>query len=343
MNQKETNPKITVFMPVYNGEKHLREAVESILNQTFNDFEFLIINDGSQDKSSEIIKSYKDPRITFLENPKNLGVAKTRNIAFDKAKGEYIVFNDCDDVSLPNRLGRLTNFMDNNPDIDLCGSWMGVFGENIKPWILKTKKYHSEIKSSLFFVCEILLGSAILRKKSFIDNNLKFDEKHKSLSEDFELWVRSQNIVKYHNLQEILVKYRQVISSVTHCNDNSVKFESLIPVMEKNLSYIGLHKDIYNLEMYKSACLCDFPRNSEYLNRLEKWLMELKRANNTSKAFNCDDFNKVLSKKWFWLCWQCSFLGLKTFIQFFRSPLIWAYEIEPKILVKFMINCLFKK
>jgi len=94
------NPKVTVLMPVYNGEQYLREAIESILTQSFTDFEFLIINDGSTDSSVEIIESYDDPRIRLIHNEANLKLVATLNKGVDLARGEYIARMDCDDISL---------------------------------------------------------------------------------------------------------------------------------------------------------------------------------------------------------------------------------------------------
>ena len=94
-------PQVTVLMPVFNGEKYLAEAIESILNQTFKDFEFLIVDDGSEDRSAEIINSYKDKRIKLLRNERNLGVSRSCNKGIKLAEGKYIARMDCDDISLP--------------------------------------------------------------------------------------------------------------------------------------------------------------------------------------------------------------------------------------------------
>jgi len=115
-------PKISVIMSVYNGEKYLREAIESILNQTFRDFEFIIINDGSTDKTSEILSSYNDPRIVIINNKRNIGLTKSLNKGLKMVKGEYIARQDADDVSLPERLERMVNFLDMNRDVGLLGS-----------------------------------------------------------------------------------------------------------------------------------------------------------------------------------------------------------------------------
>jgi len=114
-------PKVTVLMPVYNAEKYLKEAIGSILGQSFSDFEFLIINDGSTDSSVKIIKSYDDPRIRFIANEKNLGVIPTLNKGFALAQGEFIARMDADDISLPKRLELQADFMDKHPEAGAIG------------------------------------------------------------------------------------------------------------------------------------------------------------------------------------------------------------------------------
>ncbi|HKQ33129.1 MAG TPA: glycosyltransferase family A protein, partial [Thermodesulfobacteriota bacterium] len=116
-------PKVTVLMTVYNGEKFLNEAIDGILNQTFRDFEFLIINDGSTDGSREIIKSYKDPRINLVDNESNIGLTASLNRGLSLAGGEYIARQDADDISLPERLEKQISILERNPDIALLGSW----------------------------------------------------------------------------------------------------------------------------------------------------------------------------------------------------------------------------
>ena len=98
------NPVVTVLMPVYNAEEYLVEAIESVLNQTFRDFEFLIINDGSTDRSEKIIKTFTDERIRYIRNSKNLKIVQTLNKGLALAKGIYIARMDADDISLPLRL-----------------------------------------------------------------------------------------------------------------------------------------------------------------------------------------------------------------------------------------------
>lgn len=119
-----TEIRVSVIMAVYNASEFLDVAISSVLNQTYPHFEFILINDHSIDRSAEIIKKYadQDERVVFIDNPKNLGRALTRNIGLDKARGEFIAILDADDVAMPDRLEKQVKFLDQNPDVFLIGS-----------------------------------------------------------------------------------------------------------------------------------------------------------------------------------------------------------------------------
>src|SRR3990167_9325600 len=142
------NPLVTVLMPVYNGKKYLKEAIESVLNQTFRDFEFLIIDDGSTDKSAEIIKSFNDARIRLERNVTNLGLIKTLNNGLTLSRGKYIARMDCDDISLPKRLSVQVNFMEKHPEIGICGSWVKVMGLK-QEFVNRYPQKHEETRAYL--------------------------------------------------------------------------------------------------------------------------------------------------------------------------------------------------
>jgi glycosyltransferase involved in cell wall biosynthesis len=114
--------KITVLMSVFNGERFLRGAIESILSQTYKDFEFLIIDDGSTDASTNIIASYRDSRIRSLRSERNLGLAASLNQGLASSTGQYVARMDADDISLPNRLARQVGFMQTHPHVGACGT-----------------------------------------------------------------------------------------------------------------------------------------------------------------------------------------------------------------------------
>src|SRR4029078_1647315 len=132
---------VSVVMPVYNAEKYLREAIQSILTQNYSNLEMIIVNDGSTDNSKNIILSFEDPRLRYFENPENWGIVRTRNRALAEATGEYVAVLDSDDVALPDKLRFQVEFMENNPEFKLCGSYFKTIDAN--GHILKNVKFPS--------------------------------------------------------------------------------------------------------------------------------------------------------------------------------------------------------
>jgi glycosyltransferase involved in cell wall biosynthesis len=145
-----SKPKISVLMSVYNGEKYLKEAVDSILNQTFSDFEFIVINDHSTDSTSEILFSYKDSRLKIIENDENIGITKSLNKGLRLVSGKYTARMDADDISFNNRLEKQLQYLEDNPDVGVLGTMAISNGKYLKYKInLPSKDYL--IKWQLFF------------------------------------------------------------------------------------------------------------------------------------------------------------------------------------------------
>lgn len=197
-------PNISVIMPVYNGELFVREALNSILSQTFTDFEFIIIDDGSTDNTESIIKSYADSRIKFIKNLKNLGIVKSLNLGLDSATGKYIARMDADDISLPQRLEKQFDFMESNPDIDVCGTWYELFES--KSGVVKPPEKDRDIKGTLFFNNCIAHPTVIIRKNRFPEQEVYHNQYINA--EDYELWCREIDRLKFANIPEVLLKYR---------------------------------------------------------------------------------------------------------------------------------------
>jgi len=201
------NPRVTVLMSVYNGESYLREAVDSILNQTFKDFEFIIINDASTDETYEILNSYSDPRIRIHTNKKNLGVAKSLNVGLKISKGNYIARQDADDISTPDRLAIEVAFLDSHPDYAVVGTFPRVIYENSgKIRYGKRPVKDIEIRRALKTKNCIVHGSVMIRMKCLLDVGL-YDESMAN-SEDYELWLRLSKKYSFKNIEKFLYVLR---------------------------------------------------------------------------------------------------------------------------------------
>lgn len=205
------NPKITVLMPVYNCELYIQEAIDSILNQTFTDFEFLIIDDASTDKTIDIIKRYNDSRIKLIIKPINTGYTNSLNYGLKIAKGEYIARMDGDDISLPERFAKQVKLLDQNIDIVVCGTLFSIIGANN---IITVPQSHEDIKLAMLKDCCIAHPTVMIRKHCLDKFDLIYDV-NKEPAEDYDLWTRLLPIAKLHNLQEILLDYRVHTSQVS--------------------------------------------------------------------------------------------------------------------------------
>lgn len=199
------NPKVTILMPVYNGEKYLREAIESILNQSFADFELLVINDGSTDSSVKIIEAYSDFRIRLVHNEKNLKLIATLNKGIDLARGEYIARMDCDDVSHPERLEKQVKFMDSHPEIGICSSWADYIDETGNV-IGQLQNPTGDLLQKTFWRPSPIIHAACMAKSNLFREN-KFDPEY-CHAEDYELWLRLYEQTKFFNIDEYLYRIR---------------------------------------------------------------------------------------------------------------------------------------
>jgi Glycosyl transferase family 2 len=222
---RRITPRVTVLMAVYNGELHLREAIESIIRQTFQDFEFLIINDGSTDRTRELILSYDDPRIRLVDNKHQLGLTRSLNRGLRLAEGEWIARQDADDVSEPERLARQVGFLEKHNEVALLGAWYrkidsdgAVIGNRELPcsW--------TQIRWSLLFICPFV-HSAVMLRKSLLVEQIGFYDEAFAYAQDYDLWSRIARRFSVANLAEYLVDYRTTAESMTLTYGDTVEDE----------------------------------------------------------------------------------------------------------------------
>lgn len=224
-NNPNNNPKISVVMASHNGEKFIKEAIDSILGQTFSDFEFLIIDDGSTDLTAVILQEYsqKDQRIKIFTNKECLGLTKGLNILIKQAKGEYIARMDDDDISFKNRFEKQMDFMQKNSDVVLAGSFAFLINE--KSEIIGEKKLavtSEQIKKQLLFNNQIIHSSWFAKKDILIKEGL-YNEQFKK-AQDYEFVLRLATKYKIANLPENLLKYRVLKTSLSWQNKEQQKF-----------------------------------------------------------------------------------------------------------------------
>jgi len=190
-------------MSVYNGERYLREAAESILNQTYTDFEFIIIDDGSRDGTWELLSSFNDPRIRLVCNEKNMGLTQSLNKGIQMSRGDYLARQDADDISTPERLALQMRFLEEHPDVGVLGTWVAYVdeqGQRIGTWA--TPGSPLLVSWSLLFGNCIAHPSVIVRR-SLLRQGMRYRAEI-PYAQDYELWVRLNTKTRLANLTEVL-------------------------------------------------------------------------------------------------------------------------------------------
>ena len=235
-------PAITVLMPVYNGERFLREAIHSILEQTWTDFEFLIVNDGSTDRTRQILTTYKDLRIRILDNRANLGLAKSLNLGLTAARAPLVARQDADDRSHPDRLRMQLEFMHANPEVALLGAQARIL--NKRGRISRRPGWNravsdKAIRFQLLFDNPFIHTSVMFRRDIVWHELGGYDEMF-STGQDYELWSRVAARYKVSNLPATLIDYRFHGSSTSaRYGDNHLERSSMI-VADNLRRYLGM-------------------------------------------------------------------------------------------------------
>ena len=259
------NPMISVVMPVFNAEKYLDEAIESILNQTYKDFEFIIINDGSTDKSLKIIEKYKtqDERIVLISR-ENRGLIASLNEGIEKARGKYIARMDADDISLPQRFEKQVELVEIE-NLDICGGHYFLIQENSSiNGLILTPRSHDMCILSLVSKVPFAHPSVMMRKSFLDEQELKYGQSEYKFAEDFDLWMRLfKESAVFGNIDDVILKYRVINSSLSKVNSISLSKDT------KNLLKVFFIKNKDNLV----NILNTLPQNLQNLNDEEKALV----------------------------------------------------------------------
>lgn len=331
------NPKITVLMPVYNGEKFLREAINSILMQTFKDFEFLIINDGSADKTAHILKTYNDSRIRIINHKGNKGLISSLNEGVKLAKGKFIIRMDQDDISLPLRLEKQIGFMRDNPDTVVCGTCLKLFdSDNDNIW--KVPGDFERIRCLMLFYSVIYHPTVIIRTKIFKKLNFYYDKSF-SHADDYELWVRIMENFKVSNLEEVLL-YRRVHQDSIGNTYNKIQVKNANKVRLYLIHKLRIFPQKKEFKIHEAISYWKFKADKKFVIGAEEWLIKLLESNKAIKIYSDLHFSKVLAEKWFLVCLNAVKFGSWTWKAFWQSSLSKYSDLTLKQKIKLKIGCL---
>ena len=331
-------PKVSVFMPVYNAGIDLIEAVQSILNQTYTDFEFVIVNDGSTDNSIELLQQFTDSRIRIINNDGNKGLIASLNIGLELCKGKYIVRMDQDDISLPTRIEKQVEFMDQHPEYGLIGTWFQDFGDNIESKLVCYSSDDIQIRIRHLYQTHISHPTALLRNSVIKANNLKFDPNFVH-GEDYEFWVRMSAYCKLSNIPELLVLKRDHIHNITNKYAQTMQ-DTCAKVKLKQFHQMGVELHVDDVNLYSKFADGEWAFNIEEMDKLTQLLEKMKRANEQSEFILPDVYNNYLAAKLFHLCYNNTAIGKQGWKRFQSSSLKAHYHSNFFEKVKFRIKSL---
>ena len=282
-------PLISVVLPVYNVEPFIKDCMDSILNQTIQDFEVIVIDDCSTDNTIAVLQSYNDDRISIINKEKNKGLIDSLNLGFRLAKGKYIARVDGDDINALNRFEKQLLFLESNPDVKACGCWLQIYNKPNK--VLKHKEWHEEITAELLLKCPMSLGATMLNKQAY--QYTSFD-KSKNHVEDYDFWARTAWDCKMHNLQEVLYYYR------VHGKQVSSLFNHIQKEHDIGIKLDLFKKIKYDNDMFPDMTITKVLLFEQYIKIRElslffRWLNKLKVINKKEKVFDQAELIKVLA------------------------------------------------
>lgn len=279
-------PKISVVMPVYNSENYLKDAIDSILSQTYTDFEFIIIDDCSSDSSVKIIEEYNDNRIVFLKNEENMGVAKTLNKGLSVCCGKYVARMDSDDISLPERFEKQLRYLEENENTAVVSCGVQTFCED--KIISESGWSNSEpakIKKDLFFSCAIAHPTVMMRL-SAIKEVGGYDPDYNGV-EDYELWCRVSDKYDIASLKDVLFKYRMHEGQVSRKPPARV-IESLKNLKRRQIKNIDAELDQDELSSYIDFCIGKRDHDVRSFSVLHSAFCKISEANKKSHIYDSE-------------------------------------------------------
>lgn len=333
-------PSVTVLMPVYNAAPYLAEAIQSVLQQTFTDFEFLIIDDGSTDESVVVIQKFHDSRIRLIHNDINQGLVAALNKGLGFAQGEYVARMDADDVCLPERLALQVAFMEAHREIGICGTWVEVIGES-SGQILCYPTDPDVLKCAHLFGPALAHPTVMIRRELLNKTKLLYDPSYKH-AEDFELWVRAAECTSLANIGKVLLRYRLNSHQVSKLyNEEQIYTAGRVRLAQ--LCNLGINPSDEELYIHRSVSLWQFETDRLFVENVEKWFCKLINTNMGTKVYPESALLSVLCERWFEVCDAVTALGPWILKKYFFSPLGCNVKIPWRRRVTFIFNCLLKK
>ena len=285
--------KLTVIMPVYNGELYIEEAINSLLNQTFSDFDLIVLNDNSADNTVAIIEKLKanDDRIILINKTINEGPAHLRNEGIDLAQTEYIALLDADDIAMPTRFEKQIQLLDSQPNLALCGTWFTIFGDK-KEKILRHKVDHDALKIQFLHSCG-LGNSTVMFRKSMI-GDLRFEDQYVP-AEDYGLWSEFIAKHEFYNIPESLVRYRWHPGNISQTKEKQLRIAE-VAIKKRQLERLEINSEDEESIFYVNAVSVNRNQSAKEIIKTIKASYILKEKNERLKVYEQTLFCKHIDR-----------------------------------------------
>jgi glycosyltransferase involved in cell wall biosynthesis len=286
-------PRIAVVLPVYNGEKYIEEAIQSVLDQTFADFVLFVIDDGSTDRTVEMLSSFTDARLRIIRFPVHRGRVPALNTGISESRSEFIARMDADDICMPQRFERQVRFLEAHPEVSICGTWMAEFGAGDGRFRPPTEA--EQVRAGLFFGWVMSHPTMMMRRSSLEQFGLAYNEGFGDV-EDLEFLISASEVTRLANIPEFLLHYRRhdrQVSAVYRQRDREVVGNLLVRQLRFLLPEVRDEEEAFHVNLANGT----LPPSR--LRQAEDWLLRLDRANREKAKYNIEYFRSGLSQWWF--------------------------------------------
>ena len=296
-------PRVSIGMPVYGGERHLRASIQSVINQSFPDWELILLDDCSPDHSVDVINTFEDERIRLLRNSSNQGLVAARNRIMDESRGEFLAWLDQDDLAFPDRIKTQIHFLERHPHISVCGSFTETHVEQPGiPSHIRSEAFptgHHQIRAALPFLNPVACNTVTMRLKHLHERGLRFRPQFGN-SLDYDMWSQASDSLILDNIPRPLGVYRVHPQQTSRgaalgvMNQQAIRVQ--VELIERSLQ-IPISDDQRSLHASATIAPLDI-HDAGHLADVAAWFASLRQANLYHQAFDIQSFDEMLVRQW---------------------------------------------
>jgi len=332
-DDKIAAPRVSVILPVYNGAEYLAEAIHSVLGQTFSDFRLIVVDDGSTDRTPDVLTSFSDPRLHVIRFPENRGRVAALNTAIAESASEFIARMDADDICRPRRFARQVRFLDEHPEVGVCGTWTLGFGDAVSHY--RPPRNPEDIRAHLFWSIALDHPSIMMRRSVLEQHSLAYDPCCRDV-DDFDFFIRAAEVTQLANVPEFLLWTRAhpgEVSVVNRQEQMAVESQLLLRQLKTLMPKTTDDERRFHLQIARDDV--DVCRLAD----AERWLLRLEEANRQMNRYDTVSFWRHLQWKWFQIHATVEPLVMRQPLNYLRSPLGGlGVMASPKCLSVFGLN-----